>query len=170
MRILGFQKGYTQTTLLGYRDYIENLNLASTSKMFFVFLINFIRHVRRCFAIVACTCIADYVILSTIFFSRRYLKWVRPILRYTLSNWLDLDQGRRSVGPGYNIFANGISRRRFIYCITFCMCCKVSGTFRLLVRDSTPAEALCRHVICCLEPIQPSLDMAEKLFLTGTVT
>ena len=41
MRILGFRKGYTQTTLLGYRDCIENLNLASTSKMFFFcFLFN----------------------------------------------------------------------------------------------------------------------------------
>ena len=30
-----------------------------------------------------------------------------------------------------------------LYCITFCRCCKVSGTLRLLVRDSTPAEALC---------------------------
>ena len=41
------------------------------------------------------------------------LKWVRPILRYSLSNRLDLDQGRRSVGPGYNIFANGISWRHY---------------------------------------------------------
>ena len=32
---------------------------------------------------------------------------------YSLSNGLDLDQGRRSVGPGYNIFANGISWRRY---------------------------------------------------------
>ena len=35
------------------------------------------------------------------------------ILRYSLSNGLDLDQGRRSVGPRYNIFANGISWRRY---------------------------------------------------------
>ena len=30
-----------------------------------------------------------------------------------------------------------------LHCITFCRCFKVSGTLRLLVRDSTPAEALC---------------------------
>ena len=30
-----------------------------------------------------------------------------------------------------------------LYCITFCRCCKVSGTLRLLVRDSTSAGALC---------------------------
>ena len=30
-----------------------------------------------------------------------------------------------------------------LYCITFCRYFKVSGTSRLLVRDSTPAEALC---------------------------
>ena len=30
-----------------------------------------------------------------------------------------------------------------LYCIMFCRCCKVSGTLRLLVRDSTPAETLC---------------------------
>ena len=46
-------------------------------------------------------------------FRPRSLKWVRPILHYSLSNGLDLDQGRLSVGPGYNIFANGISRRRY---------------------------------------------------------
>ena len=33
-------------------------------------------------------------------FLPRLIKWVRPILRYSLSNGLDLDQGRRSVGPG----------------------------------------------------------------------
>ena len=60
-----------------------------------------------------------------------------------------------------------------LYCITFCRCFKVSGTLRLLVRDSGRGTVLCpwaRQVICCLEPIQPSLDMTEKLLLTGKVT
>ena len=30
-----------------------------------------------------------------------------------------------------------------LYWFTFCRCFKVSGTLKLLVRDSTPAEALC---------------------------
>ena len=62
-------------------------------KCFYFFFILFDRSVTF-YASMFCdsTCIADYVILSSIFFFRRSLKWVRPILRYSLSNGLDLDQ------------------------------------------------------------------------------
>ena len=32
MRIRCFRKGYTQTSLLSYRDYLEKLNFASSNK------------------------------------------------------------------------------------------------------------------------------------------
>ena len=57
-----------------------------------------------------------------------------------------------------------------LHCITFCRCLKVSGTSRLNAGRGTVLCPWARQVICCLEPIQPSLDMTEKLFLTGTVT
>ena len=78
-------------------------------------------------------------------------------------------QGRRSVGPGYNIFANGISWRRYTVLRFVGALSKVASS-RLNAGRGTVLCPWARQVICCLEPIQPSLDMTENLSLTGTVT